>query len=448
MEKLALLGGEPMITEGAPADLFRWPIITKEDEEAVLDVVRNNKFSGTDITEKFQEEFAAWQGTKYALGFTNGTMALSAAMFAIGLGAGDEIVCPTKTYWGSVSQSIHFGASAVFCNINENLSMDPDDLERCITPKTKAIMVVHYFGYPCDMDRIMEIADRHHVLVIEDVSHAQGGLYKGRKLGTFGAVAAMSMMSWKVFAAGEMGMMVTNERKYYERAIAYGHYERFNEKYIEECDDLKEFYHIALGGVKGRVNQVSAALGRGQLKYFDERCREIRRAMNAFFDLLEGLPGIRPIRVDEATGSTMGGFYNPTLAYYPDELGGLSSKRFAKAIRAEFNGYFKCWEGGNFNLHTHPYFKTFDYFRLGKPGRIAFADRDVREDDKYLEPSEKIYCVGAPWFKKYDKEWIEKYAAVYKKVIDNYEQLLEGDADKTQGGRWYGNDNFTDKKRV
>ena len=96
MEKLALLGGQPVFSEQAPEELFRWPIITKEDEEAALDVVRYNKFSGTDITTKFQEEFAAWQGTEYALAFTNGTMSLNAAMFAIGLGMGDEIICTTK----------------------------------------------------------------------------------------------------------------------------------------------------------------------------------------------------------------------------------------------------------------------------------------------------------------------------------------------------------------
>ncbi|MBO4298190.1 MAG: aminotransferase class V-fold PLP-dependent enzyme, partial [Clostridia bacterium] len=153
MEKLALLGGAPAITHAAP-EVFKWPIITEEDEAAALDVIRNNKFSGTDITEKFQDEFAAWLGTKYALAFCNGTATLSAAMYAIGLGAGDEIICPTKTYWGSVSQAINFGASAVFCNIDDHLSMDPDDIERCVSPKTKAIVVVHYFAYPADMDRI------------------------------------------------------------------------------------------------------------------------------------------------------------------------------------------------------------------------------------------------------------------------------------------------------
>ena len=196
MKKLALLGGEPLFTqERAPKDLFKWPILTQEDIDAATEVIVNNKFSGTDITIQFQDEFAEWQGRKYALAFTNGTMSLTAAMFAIGLSEGDEIICPTKTYWASISQAAYFGAKVVFCNIKDNLNMDPDDLERCITPKTKAIMVVHYFGYPCDMDKIMKIANRHNLYVVEDVSHAQGSLNKGKKVGNFGHIAAMSMMS-------------------------------------------------------------------------------------------------------------------------------------------------------------------------------------------------------------------------------------------------------------
>ena len=440
MEKLALLGGAPVITEKPQKELFAWPIITEEDEAAALDVIRNNKFSGTDITEKFQQEFAAWQGTEYALAFCNGTAALTAAMFAVGLGMGDEIICTTKTYWASVTQASNFGASAVFCNIDENMSMDPDDLERCITDKTKAIMVVHYFAYPCDMDRIMEIARKHNLLVIEDVSHAQGGLYKGKKLGTFGDVAAMSLMSTKSFAAGELGILVTNTRKFYERAIAFAHYERNNSNYIIESEDLKPYARIAVGGIKGRANQLCTAMARVQLKYYDKRCAEIRKAMNYFWDLLEGLPGIRAIRVDESTGSNMAGWYCPHGLYLPDELGGLSVKRFCEAVRAELGGGI-CWDGGNHCLHTHEYFKTFDLFNIGKPTRIAFADRDVREDDQYLERSANLRCFSVPWFKHLEKEWIERYAQAYRKVIENYEQLLEKDSDKSQGGRWYGQSN-------
>ncbi|MBQ7153844.1 MAG: aminotransferase class V-fold PLP-dependent enzyme [Clostridia bacterium] len=441
MEKLALLGGQPVITEKCPEDLFKWPIYTKEEDDAVLDVVHNNKFSGTDITIKFQDEFAKWQGRKYALAFTNGTMSLAAAMFSLGLGAGDEMICTAKTYWATAAPAQWLGISLVFCNINGMMSMDPNDLERCITPRTRAIMVVHYFGYPCDMDAIMAIAKKHNLYVIEDVSHAQGGLYHGRKLGTFGDVSAMSLMSYKSFACGEMGILVTDERRFYERAIAYGHYERNNENNIIESEDLKPYYHIALGGVKGRVNQVCSAIGLIQLKYYDERTAEIRKAMNYFWDKLEGVPGIVPLRVDESTGSNMAGFYAAHGVYRSEELEGLSVKRFVEAVNAEMNGQFVSYEGGNYCLNTHPYFQTFDALHLGKPSRIAFSDRDVRQDDKALARSEDIDCYMVPWFKKFRPEWIDLFAQAYRKVALNYKQLLPGDTHRKAGGRWYGNEN-------
>ncbi len=444
-EKLALLGGEPVIRDGTiPAakleSLFKEMVLTEEAKAAAMEVIEKGSFSATDITLKFEEEFAAWQGTKYALAFCNGTLSLTAAMFAIGLGEGDEIICPTKTYWGSISQAINFGATAVFCNVNDHLSMDPDDIERCITPRTKALMVVHYMSYPCDMDPIMAIARKHGLKVIEDVSHAQGGKYKGRKLGTFGDVAAMSLMSQKTLACGELGVMVTNERKYYERAIAFGHYDRNNPKFIIECEDLKEYPKIALGGVKGRANQVCTAIGRDQLKHYDERCAEITRAMNYFWDQLDGLPGIRPLRVDESTGSTMGGWYCPHGLYYPEELHGLTVRRFAEGVRAEINGI--CWEGANRCLHLHPFFKTFDLTHKGVPSRIAYCDRDVRRDDALCDRSLDYYCFLAPRFNYLDREVIDLYAAGYRKVVENHMQLLPGDyEDEKQGGRWYGKTN-------
>ena len=437
MEKLALLGGEPVIKE-IPKELFKWPIITEEDKAAAIEVIEKNRFSDIDITEKFQDEFAQWQGRKYALAYCNGTTSLYAAMFAIGLGRGDEIICTTKTYWASITPAINFGAVPVFCNIDDNLSMDPDDLERCITPKTKAIMVVHYMAYPCDMDRIMAIAKKHNLYVIEDVSHAQGGLYKGRKLGTFGDVAAMSMMSGKSFAAGELGMLVTDNKKMYERAIAFGHYDRNNGKYITDNEELEPYFHIALGGVKGRANQLCCALARGQLKHYDERCAEIRKALNYFWDLLEGLPGIRAIRVDESTGSNMAGWYIPHGRYYPEELGGLSLAQFCAAVRAEGA---KCSPGGNYCLHTHNFFKTFDQANVGTPTRIEFADRDVRADDENCGASLEKLCFSVPWFKLCDKEWIEKYAYAFRKVIENHQQLLGTQQQDSEGGRWHGMDN-------
>ncbi len=439
-KKLALVGGEPMFSQAEmPEELFKWPIVTPEDEAACLDVIRNNRFSGTDITLQFQQEFAAWQGRKYALAFANGTMSLAAAMFAIGLAPGDEIICTTKTYWASVAPAFLFGATPVFCNIDHNLSMDPEDLERCIGPATKAIMVVHYFAYPCDMDRIMTLAQKHHLKVIEDVSHAHGSLYKGRKLGTFGDVAAMSMMSQKSFAAGELGMLVTDDRMVYERALAYGHYERNNADNITS-PELLPYLNIALGGVKGRANQLCSALALGQLHHYDERMQQIDRAMNYFCDGMEGIEGFRPIRPEKGSGSTMGAWYCAQAEYRPEAFQGLTSQRFAEAIRAEIPG-LNCWEGGNFPLHTHRFFQDYDYFGLGKPTRIAFAKRDVRELDKALEPSEHIYCMTLPPFRKYMPELIDRYVEAFRTVIENYEQLLQQETAADHGGRWYGADN-------
>ena len=440
MEKLAYLGGEKIKKVEAPSDIYKWPIITDEDKAAIMDVVERNAYSKTDITEAFEKEFAEWLGAKHCIAACNGTMALFAAMFGVGLGAGDEIICTTKTYWASCLSSQLLGASVVFANIDpETLSIDPKDLERCLSPRTKAIMVVHYMAYPADMDPIMEFAKKHNLKVIEDVSHAQGGFYKGRRLGTIGDVGAMSLMSGKSFAAGELGALVTDNVEIYERALAFTHYERNDLKHIKETEYLKPFVGLPLSGLKGRVNQTCSAAARVQLKYYDERTAEIRRAMNYFFDQLEGLPGIHPVRVDESTGSNMAGWYIPAITYHAEELGGLDVNVFCAAVRAEIGIHISI--GGNFPLHNHKMFKDFDLTNIGKPTRIAFADRDVRETDSALEPSEKVMMLGVPWFKKLYPEFIDYIAAGFKKVALNADQLLDQTAEKKSSGRWYGTEN-------
>jgi perosamine synthetase len=424
--KLALFGGPKAINKPVE-DMFTWPIITKEDEDAVLEVLRRRAMSGTDVTAEFEKKFAEWQGTEYALGFNNGTSALHAAMFACKLGVGDEIICPSVTYWASAAQIYSLGATVVFTGINPvTLCLDPKDIEDRITEQTKAIMVVHYLAHPADMDSIMEIAKRHHLKVIEDVSHAQGGLYKGRKLGTIGDVGAMSLMTGKSFAIGEAGMLVTNDREIYERAIAFGHYERFNDNNIQ-TEALKPYVGLPLGGYKYRMHQMSSAVGLVQLKYYDERCAEIRKAMNYFWDLLEGIPGVKAHRPPKDSGSNMAGWYAAHGLYRPEELGGLSVTRFTEAVRAE--GYSDCYPGCNAALHTHSLFKTCDVYGHGKPTRIANSKRDVREFDQNMGASEQIGSLiyWIPWFKHYRPEVIKQYAEAFRKVAENYQELLKDD---------------------
>lgn len=450
MSELAILGGNPAVTyigtgKTDGSDMFKWPIVTQEDREAVMDVLNNGAMSGTDITKEFEKEFCQWIGAKYALGTNNGTAALHAAMYGCGLGRGDEIICPSITYWASCTSAYALGATVVFADVDPNtICIDPAKLENKITNKTKAIMVVHYCSHPADMDPIMEIARKHNLKVIEDVSHAQGGKYKGRMLGTIGDIGAASLMSGKSFAIGEAGILWTDNREIYERAVAFGSYERFHTDTIE-TEYLRPFAGLPLGGYKHRMHQMSAAMGRVQLKYYDERCKEINKAVGYFMDLVRGLPGIKCVRVDESDGSTMAGWYVPVCLYEPKVLGNLSITRFCDALKAEG---VQVNPGINRPLHTHPIHQTADVYHDGKPTRIAFSDTDIRELDNDLEIAKTINekAFFLPWFKHYWPEVIEQYANAFKKVIEHYEELLPGDPGNTKTlGGWH---RFNHSKKV
>ncbi|MCM8815350.1 MAG: DegT/DnrJ/EryC1/StrS family aminotransferase [Candidatus Omnitrophica bacterium] len=433
MSKLALFGGEPAVKNKSD-DIFKRNI-TKEMEDAVLKVLHEWKMSSIDITKEFETAFADWHQMKYGLGCNNGTSALHCAMFGAGIGEGDEIICQSTTYWASCLPAFSLGATVVFADIDpETLCINPDDIEHRITSRTKAIIVVHYAGYPADMDRIMPIAKKYNIKIIEDVSHAHGALYKGKLVGTFGDVSAFSLMSGKSFAVGEAGIMLTNNREIYERAILFGHYERHSEI---ENPELKNLSGLPWGGYKYRMHQMSSAIGLVQIKQFQTDMVEIDKAMNYFWDLLEGYPGIRPHRPPKDSGCTKGGWYASLGRYIKEELEGLSISRFCEALRAEGVG---TYPGCNKALHTHPLFQTVDVYRHGKPTRIAFSEVDVRKNDKQLPVAEslqkKVFAV--PWFKHFWPEIINQYADAFKKVIENYKELLPGDTgDPEDLGGWF-----------
>ena len=430
--KLALFDGNKLIgNDESFGDMFDWPIVTAEDENAVLEVLRSRAMSGTDISKKFEQEFASWLGRKYGLVYCNGTESIRAGLWACGVGAGDEIICPSITYWASCVSALTLGASVNFADIDkETLCIDPEDIEHRIGPKTKVIVVVHYAGHPCDMDEIMRIARKHNVKVLEDTSHAHGSLYKGKKCGTFGDIGAMSLMTGKSFAIGEGGIMLTDDRYLFERCVAYGHYERTGMKSTYNAvdaqvtyDDLLKYSGIPLGGYKHRINQTASAMGRVQLKYYDKRMVEIQKAMNYFWDLLEGVPGIRGHRNSLPENSSMGGCYYPLGLYNAEELEGVSCSKFCEAVLAEG---VDTSSGANFPLHTHEIFHSADIFNMGKPTMLSFGQRDVRQGKGSLPVAENIdnICFKVPWFKHYRPKDIEKHAAAFKKVAENIRELV------------------------
>ena len=429
-KKLAINGGDKAVGN-FKSELFAWPIVTDEDRKAIVDVLDNRLMSGTDITKEFEKEYKEWIGAKFALGYCNGTSALHAAMWACGVGAGDEIICPSTTYWASCTAALSLGAAVNFADIDpETLCIDPKDIEHRISPKTKAIVVVHYAGYPADMDSIMEIAKRHNVKVIEDASHSHGSMYKGRHTGTIGDIAGMSMMSGKAFAIGEAGLVTTNNRDLYERCISFGHYARtgapsnFNAVDAQVTNpELQKFAGIPLGGYKHRMNQWCAAMGKVQLKYYPERIAEIEKAMTYFCDLLDANLGLKTHRPPKDSGLTKGGWYAPVCHYIPEELKNIPLEIFCKAVQAEG---VSCLPGINHPLHLHKVFHEADIFNMGQPTMISFGQRDVRQGLGALPISEAACSKNffIPKFTTYNKKEIENVAAAYKKVIDNIKELV------------------------
>ena len=422
MGKLAITGGTPVL-KAQDEGLFHWPIVNDAMRAAQAQVLETGNMSGTDIARRFEASFASWQERKYALSHNNGTNALNAAMFAVGLGPGDEIICTSVTYWASCTGALALGAAVVFCDIDpDTLQMDPASLEAHITPRTKAIMVVHYMAHPAPMDEIMAIARKHGLKVIEDVSHAQGGHYKGRKLGTFGDVAAMSLMSCKSFAIGEGGMLVTDEAEIFKRAVVFGHYDRI----IDVCTDeeMEGPKNIPWGGLKNRMHQTSAAIGLEQLKKHDAEIAEIDRAMKYFWKGISDIPGISMIYPKEE-GSDKAGWYASRFLYDAAVFGGISNVTFCEALNAEACGGFSF--GCNMPLHFSSVFFDVDIYGHGRPTASAFLPDgvDLRAETGALPNAEKVNMrvLGEPWFKHDDHAKIDPYIEAVRKVAANVGEL-------------------------
>ena len=423
-DKLAIFGGTPVLSlveQEETNHIFDWPIVNKAMREASDRVLANRKMSGTDIAKEFEAKFCAWQGCKHALCCLNGTTALNTAFYCVGVKPGDEVICPSITMWASCSGVVNLGGTVVFCDVKkDDFCIDPKSFEEHITPRTKAVVVVHYFAQPCDMDEIMRIAKKHDIKVIEDVSHAQGGFYKGRKLGTIGDIGAMSMMSGKSFAIGEAGMFCTDSDEYIYKARLWSSYARFK-------DVPKAMWahtlNVPFGGIKNRLNQCTCAVGLEQLKKYDRECAEIDRAMKYYHEGIKDLKCIRMI-YPKWENSTKAGWYSSRAVYLPEENKGVDVRVFAKALIEETGKGYSA--GCNFPLHWSALYDDADIFGDGKPP----CRRGGQEPKKLwgkLQVAEwtNAHCLGIPWFRHFDKQVIDRYVEATHKVCAHAAELKD-----------------------
>ena len=243
IEKPAILGGPQAVTLDQTA-ANRWPIITEEDENAVLGVLRSGELSMHPVTRALEEDFKKYFGRKYALAHCNGTAALLASFLAAGLEPGDEVLVPSATWWASAVPALWLGAIPVFCESEpERCGLDPEDVRKKITSRSKAIVVVHLWGMPSKMTELLSIAKEHNLLVIEDASHAHGAMWKGIKCGAIGDIGVFSLQSHKLVPAGEGGVFLTDREDLFEKAILLGDVHRI----WELTSSAKRFAGTSLG---------------------------------------------------------------------------------------------------------------------------------------------------------------------------------------------------------
>ncbi len=227
-KNLAIEGGEPAREKTFPPMFPGGNLIDREEEQSVLDALRHKRLfryygpePGPSKVEELEAAFAAHFGANRALALTSGTASLVCGLQGIGIGPGDEVILPAYTWIASASAVAAVGAIPVVAEVDESLTLDPQDVERRISPYTKAIMPVHMRGMPCQMDALMDLARRYQLKVIEDVAQADGASYHGRRLGTFGDVGCFSLQFNKIITSGEGGMLITNDEEVWKRAVMF-----------------------------------------------------------------------------------------------------------------------------------------------------------------------------------------------------------------------------------
>jgi dTDP-4-amino-4,6-dideoxygalactose transaminase len=344
MSSLAINGGTPVRTRSFPD----WPVFDQREEELLLKVFRSGKWwrfafgQGVELAEPeqgersqvamFQEEFARAHGCRYGIAAANGTGTLEFGIRALNYEVGDEIIAPPYTYVASVTCILQNNLVPIFADIHpDTYNLDPDRIEEAITPRTRAIMVVHFGGQPADLDRITAIAREHKLAVIEDAAHAHGCEWRNRKAGSFGAFSSFSFQASKNMTAGEGGILCTNDRDL-----------------AAECESLmwagrkvgRPWYEYHRLGWNYRMTEFQAAILRAQLSRLDEQTRHRQRMASCLTARLNRIDGVRPLVRDERT--TLHG-YHIYIFRFDAKKSGLSREQLVKALAAEgipaFGGY-------------------------------------------------------------------------------------------------------------
>ena len=336
--------------------------IDEEEEQAVLEVIRSKRLfryygpnPGPSKVEEFEKAFAQFMGAKYAVAVTSGTAALICGLVGLGVGPGDEVILPAYTWIASASAVVAVGAVPVMAEVDESLTLDPADLEKKITPYTKAVIPVHMRGAPCRMDLIMDVARRHNLKVLEDAAQANGGSYHGKRLGTFGDAGAFSLQFNKIITSGEGGVIITDQEEVWKRVVMVHDVIGGERNHFPETEILP--------GVNFRMPELLGAVALVQLKRLDtllEIMRHNKQILKESMADIARRKGVTFRTLHDPAGDTAIAlvFFTPDAA---------SAQRVGAALEAEGGDAWILYSPEQVDYHVYPHWSPIMHQRTWTP---------------------------------------------------------------------------------
>jgi dTDP-4-amino-4,6-dideoxygalactose transaminase len=437
MAKLALLGGEKVVTL-SPGP---WPRLGDEEVNAVCDAANKARTDGRYLcsaggetpVKEFEELFARTMGAQWAMTTCGCGPALHIAMMAAGVQAGDEVIVSPYSWGQTVSCILHQNAIPVFADIEPfTYTLDPGSVEQRVTPNTKAIVVVHIYGHPADMDGINAVAKRHGLKVVEDCAQATGAIYKGRRVGVLGNLGCFSIGDGKNVIGGEGGLLLTSDERLWKLANLMGQHPARHGRVVAGDPELEPYVDSLI--YTYRIHPFTCVIAGVQLPHMDEWNAERRRNADRLSQGLKEIPGISAPHVAPGCEHVYH-IYSPS--FVPDDIEGISRETFVKAVAAEGvpigMGYVRN------PIHLRRWMQERNYFYgKGCPWTCAHAKREVRYSkgdcpvaERRCEEEELTIGGSTAWLGD-ESKMIDQYLDAFRKVAENLEALRAFGAGQAQ----------------
>lgn len=402
MPNLALFGG----AKAVPEDLhtFKHPLALQSFDLTSLSKVDVLSYNGSGLTDEFEQEFASLTNRKYGVAFNSGTSSISAMFDAIDIKAGDEVIVPDYTFFAAAMPLIRLGAIPVLADCGYDGNVNVQTIEPLITYKTKALLVVHLWGNPCDMNLLTQLCEKHSIHLIEDASHSHGARFQGQVIGSFGAASAFSLGAYKIMSGGQGGIMVCNDRELYEKAILNGHYNRRGARDVS-IEELKP-YAITGTGYNTRMHPYAAALLMPQLQSLDLMIKERNECAAILMDALSEFPYVEVPPVVENGYSSRYAFafrYAPPSDEFPTRNEVVTALNAEGAVGIDYPG------------STCP-ISRYEIFK--EQARIPYSSVDSEAEKYHSE------VIKTPtWYGPDRLKFANAYAEALQKVFSSIEAL-------------------------